>query len=206
MGLSKLWEIMKDQEACHSAIHGVAKSQTWLNDWTKNKSFYTVKETINKMKRPSTKWEKMFANDMSNKGWMDLEGITSSEIRQSKTNTWRRQWHSTPVHLPGKSHGWRSLVGYSPWGRTESDTTERLHFHFSFSCTEEGNGNPLQCSCLENPRDRGAWWLPAMGSHRVGHDWSNLAAAAARQIPYDIYHLYVESMKQLNKHNKKTGL
>ena len=70
----------------------------------------------------------------------------------------------------GKSHGWRSLVGCSPWGREESDTTERLHFHFSLSCTGEGNGNPLQCSCLENPRDGEAWWLPSMGSHRVGHD------------------------------------
>ena len=71
---------------------------------------------------------------------------------------WRRQWHPTPVLLPGKSHGWRSLVGCSPWGRWGSDTTERLHFHFSLSCTGEGNGNPLQCSCLENPRDGGAWW------------------------------------------------
>ena len=59
----------------------------------------------------------------------------------------------TPVLLPGKSHGWRSLVGYSPWGPKESDTTERLHFHFSLSCTGDGNGNPLQCSCLENPRN-----------------------------------------------------
>ena len=58
--------------------------------------------------------------------------------------------------LPRKSHGWRSLVGCSPWGREESDTTERLPFHFSLSCTGEGNGNPLQCS-LENPRDGGAW-------------------------------------------------
>ena len=66
--------------------------------------------------------------------------------------------HSTPVLLPGKSHGRRSLVGCSPWGRTESDTTERLHFHFSLSCFGEGNGNPLQCSCLENPRYGGAWW------------------------------------------------
>ena len=66
---------------------------------------------------------------------------------------WRRQWHPTPVLLPGKSHGWRSLVGCSPWGHWRSDTTERLHFHFSLSCTGEGNGNPLQCSCLENPRD-----------------------------------------------------
>ena len=47
----------------------------------------------------------------------------------------------------------------SPWGCEESDMTERLHFHFSLLCIGEGNGNPLQCSCLENPRDRGAWWV-----------------------------------------------
>ena len=68
-----------------------------------------------------------------------------------------RQWHPTPVLLPGKSHGWRSLVVCSPWGRYESDATARLHFHFSLSCIGEGNGNPLQCSCLENRRDGGAW-------------------------------------------------
>ena len=69
---------------------------------------------------------------------------------------WRRQWQPTPVLLPGKSHGQRSLVGCSPWGLEELDTTERLHFHFSLSCIGEGNGNPLQYSCLENPRDSGA--------------------------------------------------
>ena len=69
----------------------------------------------------------------------------------------------TPVLLPGKSHGWRSLMGCSPWGHKESDTTERLHFHFSLSCIGEGNGNPLQCSCLENPRDGGAWWAAIYG-------------------------------------------
>ena len=69
----------------------------------------------------------------------------------------------TPVLLPGKSHGWRSLVGCSPWGLEESDTTERLHFHFSLSCIGEGNGNPLQCSCLENPRDGRAWWAAVYG-------------------------------------------
>ena len=73
------------------------------------------------------------------------------------------QWHPTPVLLSGKSHGWRSLVGCSPWGRKESDTTERLHCHFSLSCIGEGNGNLLQCSCLENPRDGGAWWAAAYG-------------------------------------------
>ena len=76
---------------------------------------------------------------------------------------WRRQWHPTPVLLAGKSHGWRSLVGCSPCGREESDTTERLHLHFSLSCIGEGNGNPLQRSCLENPRDGGAWWAAVYG-------------------------------------------
>ena len=92
---------------------------------------------------------------------------------------WRRKWQPTLVLLPGKSHGQGSLVGCSPWGHKESDTTERLHFDFSLSCIGEGNGNPLQCCCLENPRDGGAWWLPSMGSHRVGQDWSDLPAAAA---------------------------
>ena len=75
----------------------------------------------------------------------------------------RRQWQPTPVLLLGKSHGQRSLVGCSPWGREESGTTERLPFHFSLSCIGEGNGNPLQCSCLENPRDSGAWWAAVYG-------------------------------------------
>ena len=83
--------------------------------------------------------------------------------RQRQQYIRRRRWHPTPVLLPGKSHGRRSLVGCSPWGRQESDTTEQLPFHFSLSCTEEGNGNPLQCSCLENPRDGGAQWAAVYG-------------------------------------------
>ena len=85
-------------------------------------------------------------------------------------NPRRRQWHPTPVLLPGKSCGWRSLVGCSPWGRKELDMTERIHFHFSLLCIGEGNGNPLQCSCLENPRDEVAqsrtWlkWLSCSSS------------------------------------------
>ena len=76
---------------------------------------------------------------------------------------WRRQWYPTPVLLPGKSHGRRSLEGCSPWNRWGSDTTERLHFQFSLSCIGEGNGNPPHCACLENPRDRGAWWAAVYG-------------------------------------------
>ena len=94
------------------------------------------------------------------------ESWTIKKAEHQRTDTfvlwcWRRQrrhWHPTPVLLPGKSHGWRSLVGCSPCGCWESDVTERLHLHFSLSCIGEGNGNPLQCSCLENPRDKGAWW------------------------------------------------
>ena len=75
----------------------------------------------------------------------------------------RRQWQPTPVLLPRKSHGRRSLVDCSPWGRKESDTTERLPFHFSLSYIGEGHGNPLQCYCLESPRDGGAWWAAIYG-------------------------------------------
>ena len=86
--------------------------------------------------------------------------------------------HSS-TFLPGKCYGRRSLVGCSPWGLEESDTTERLHFHFSLSCTGEGNDNPLQCSWLENPRDGEPGGLASTGLHRVSHDWSDLAAVAA---------------------------
>ena len=71
--------------------------------------------------------------------------------------------------MPAKSHGRRGLVGYSPWGCEESDMTERLHSHFSLACTGEGNGNPLQYSCLENPRGRGAWWAAVCG---VAQSWT----------------------------------
>ena len=82
--------------------------------------------------------------------------MSIKQLSSSSSILGRRQWQPTPVLLPGKSHGWRSLLGCSPGGHEESDTTEWLHF--SLSCIGEGNGNPLQCSCLENPRDGGAWW------------------------------------------------
>ena len=89
--------------------------------------------------------------------------LSGNDLKITPVLSQSRQWHPTPVLLPGESHGRRSLVGCSPWGREESDTTERLHFHFSLSCTGAGNGNPCQCSCLENPRDRGAWWAAVYG-------------------------------------------
>ena len=83
----------------------------------------------------------------------------------SSTFAWKIPWTEEPGRLQSM-------------GSLESDTTEWLPFHFSLSCIGEGNGNPLQCSCLENSRDGNPSGLPSMGSHRVGHDWSDLAAAA----------------------------
>ena len=99
----------------------------------------------------------------------------------------RRQWHPTPVLLPGKSHGRRSMVGCSSWGRYESDTTERLHFHFSLSCNGEGNGNPLQRSCLENPRDGGAWWAAVYGVTQSRTRLKQLSSSSRRTLesPWD---------------------
>ena len=84
--------------------------------------------------------------------WAELRWYYSEKVMAPHSST-----------LAWKSHGWRSLVGCSPWGREESDMTEWLHFHFSLSCIGEGNDNPLQCSCLEDPRDGGAWWAAFYG-------------------------------------------
>ena len=67
----------------------------------------------------------------------------------------------------------------SPWGLEESDTTERLHFHVSLSCIE-GNGNPLQYSCLENPRDGGAWWAAIFGVAQSRTRLKRLSSSSSR--------------------------
>ena len=83
---------------------------------------------------------------------------------------WRRKWQPTPVFLPGESCGQRSLVGCCLWGRTESD---RLKWFGMHACVGEGNGNPLQCSCLENPVDRGAWWAIVHNVTKIRHSWAD---------------------------------
>ena len=90
---------------------------------------------------------------------------------------WRRQWQPTPVLLPGKSHGWRRLVGCSPWGHKESDTAEWLHFHFHALEKEMATHSSILAWRIPGTGEPGG--LPSMGSHRVGNDWSDLAAAAA---------------------------
>ena len=106
----------------------------------------------------------------------------SNYLKQPRPFLRRRRWHPTPVLLPGKSHG-RRLVGCSPWGREELDTTERLPFHFSLSCIGEGNGNPLQCSCLENPRDGGAWWAAVSGVAQSQTRLKRLRSSSRPSLP-----------------------
>ena len=108
---------------------------------------------------------------------------------------WRRKWQPTPVFLPGESQGRGSLVGCSPWGRTESDTTERLRFHVSLSCTGEGNGNPFQCSCLEKPRDGGACWAAVYG---VAQSWTRLKRQQQQQqLAYYLCKCLINASKKL---------
>ena len=112
----------------------------------------------------------------------------------------RRQWHPTPVLLPGKSHGWRSLVGCSPRGRQESDTTEWLHFHFSLSCIGEGmapHSSVLAWRILGTGEPGG---LLSMGSHRVGHDWSDLAAATEAEDIKNRWQEYIENLYKKDLH------
>ena len=91
------------------------------------------------------------------KSWTRLSDFTFTFMH------WRRKWQPIPVFLPRESQGRGSLVGCRLWVYTELDMTERLHFDFSLSSIGEGNGNPFQYSCLENPRDGGAWWAAGYG-------------------------------------------
>ena len=153
-----------DGGAWWAAVHGVAKSWTQLSDFTFTFHFHAL--------------EKEMATHSSFLAWripgtVEPDGLPSmgshrvghnwSNLAAAAAFTWRRPRQPTPVLLPGKSHGWRSLVGCSPWGHKELATTEQLHFSFSFSCIGDGNGTQLQCSCLENPRDGEAWWAAIYG-------------------------------------------
>ena len=89
--------------------------------------------------------------------------VNKIKMKACPYDMWRSHWQRTLELLPGNSHGWRSLVGCSLWGHWELDMTEWLPFHFKLSCIGEGNGHPLQCSCLENPRDGGACWAAVFG-------------------------------------------
>ena len=86
------------------------------------------------------------------------------------------------VFWPEESQGWGSLVGCHLWGLTESDTTEQLHFDVSLSCIGEGHGSPVQCSCLKNPRDGGAWWAAVYGVAQSRTRLKRLSSSSSRLV------------------------
>ena len=90
-------------------------------------------------------------------------------------------------------------MGWSPWGRYESDTTELLHFHFSHSCIGEGNGNPLQCSCLENPRDGGAWWAAISGVAQSRTRLKRLSSSSKQIVSSTAFFLDIDKPSQYTK-------
>ena len=148
-----------DGGAWWAAVHGVAQSQTRLSDFTFTFHFHALEKEM-ATHSSVLAWK---IPGMGEPGGLPSMGSHRVGHNWSDEAAWRRKWQPTPIFLPGESHGRRSLVGYSPWGHEELDMTERLHFHFSLSCIGEGSGNLLQCSCLENPRDGGAWWAAVYG-------------------------------------------
>ena len=140
----------------------------------------------------------MYVRNASLGFWVNIRVGLAVKIEE---NVYTR-WHPTPVLLPGKSHGQRSLVGCGPWGSKEPDTTERLLFHFSLSCIGEGNGAHSNVLAWRIPGTGEPGGLPSMGSHRVGHDWSDLAAAAVslkeKTMVWKTAHIYSQRKKSLN--------
>ena len=104
-------------------------------------------------------------------------------LARSRLKKRRRQWQPTPVLLSGKSHGRRSLVGCSTWGRIESDMTELTsHSLFTFHALEKEMATHFSVLAWRIPGTAEPGGLPSMGPHRVGHDWSATAAADWRKV------------------------
>ena len=138
-------------------------------------------------------------HDWSDLAWM--HALEKEMATHSSILAWRIPGTEEPDGLSSMGshrvgHDWsdlaaaaarrRRLVGCSPWGHEELDTTEWLHFHFSLSCIGEGNGNPLQCSCLENPRGGGAWWAPVYGVAQSRPQLKRLSSSSSKELFYSI--------------------
>ena len=152
------WKIPWTEEPGRLQSTGVVKSWTWLSDFTFTFHFHALEKemathsSVLAWRIPGMEEPSGLPSQGSHRvghNWSDAAAAAAA------STTGEGNGNPTPVLLPGNSHGWRSLVGWSPWGHEESEMTKRLYFHFSLSCIGEGNGNPLQRSCLENPWNRG---------------------------------------------------
>ena len=115
---------------------------------------------------------------------LKIISVTYQKISSNQADTRRRQWHPTPVLLPGKSHGPRSLVGYIVHGVAKSRTRlSDFTFTFHFHALEKEMATHSSVLAWRIPGTGEPGGLTCMGSHKVGHDWSDLAAAAGRQNP-----------------------
>ena len=114
---------------------------------------------------------------------MPKNAQTTTQLHSSHMLVQRRQWHPTPVFLPGKIPWMEEPGGLQSMGSLKvGHDWAGLHFHFSLSCIGEGNGNPLQCSRLENPRDGGAWWAAIYGvaQSRTRLKWLSSSSSSTR--------------------------
>ena len=170
---------------------GTLRSSTFRNLVKKKKKERLKRLGSNSWAGKPGKWGPRGLEEMTPWKWGGQSGQTLLRGQERQRWSWpralftgnsdkrRRQWHPTPVLLPGKSLGRRSLVGCSPWGRWGSDVTERLPFHFSLSCIGEEMATHSSVLAWRIPGMGEPGGLPSMGSHRVGHSWDEFTAAAA---------------------------
>ena len=144
LSLSELQELVMDKETCHAAIHGVANSRSWLSDWTELNWIYI---TIY-LYTPLYTHVHVYIYIYMCVCVCILFIMEKAKAPHSSTLAWKIPW----TEEPGRLQSMGSLRVGHDWATS-----------LSLSCIGEGNGNPLQCSCLENPRDGGAWWAAVYG-------------------------------------------
>ena len=160
-----------DGGAWWAAVHEVTKSQTWLSNWTEWHHFISQRKMVRHQDSKHLTQGQAAMKPRGEKPGMYLVGACS--ISLCSTQFFQQGKHQETRDSLGRFLGGRVKRGkeLGTADQRESDTTEWLHFHFSLSCIGEGNGNPLQCSCLESPRDGGAWWAAIYG---VAQSWTQL--------------------------------
>ena len=171
-----------DWGAWWATVHGVTKSRIWLRYFTFTFHFHALENemathsSVLAWRIPGTRETGGLSLGSTRVGhdWSDLTAVAAAAA-----SSWRRQWQPTPVLLPGKSHGPRSLVGYSPWDCEESDMTEILNFTFHFHALEKEMATYSSILACRIPGTEEPCGLLSMGSHRVRHDWRNSSSSSS---------------------------